>query len=379
MFYKIFFYPFLKVASYLFKKKDNVWVFGAWFGNKFADNPKAFYEYVQNSSEVIKCIWICADKELAQKINNDGNSAYLYYSFKGLYFQLVASKAFVSHSLSADLMPGCFNRYCCVFNLWHGMPLKKIMYDVHKGKPLIQSIKNSIKKIIDWQSYLVATSETTRVLMSNAFEHPLDKVIITGLPRNDILLKPLRAIDDLFNVYYMPTMREQSHIFDFFENYGFMFEKIDLLLLQNKIRLNIRLHPMNEIAQCTYTKIKQCKAIKIDTTDDVYDSLRNCHCLITDYSSILFDYLILDRPILFFCFDLGNYLKNEREMYFHYENIMCGQSSICWNDLIQKVIEIKNKGLDNDSLQQLSCLKEKFHNKKSKLACEEIFYFINKS
>lgn len=376
---KLLLYPFLKVLSYFFPKKENVWVFGAWFGKKYADNPKTFYEYVQSNSIKTKCIWICADRKLALRIKNNGGLAYLYFSPKGLYFQLVASKVFVSHSLSADLMPGCFNRRTSVFNFWHGMPLKKIMYDGLANNSLKQKITCKVKQIIDWQSYLISTSDITQKLMSNAFRHPLNKVLITGLPRNDVLRMPLQVNDKLYNVYYMPTMRERSFEFDFFENYGLDFEKFDSILWENNIRLNIRLHPMNKIPLGTFMKIKKCKAIRVDSTDDIYASITACDCLITDYSSILFDYLILDRPVLFFCFDLYDYLKHEREMYFSYENIMFGQSHSCWSDIVNSVLKIKDKGLDGNALQQFNDLKERFHNQQSKSACKNIYEFINKS
>ena len=66
------------------------------------------------------------------------------------------------------------------------------------------------------------------------------------------------------------------------------------------------------------------KYIKLWNTSDIYDELNKTCILITDYSSVIFDFVLLDRPIIHYLFDHDNYLKSERELYEKIETIACG-------------------------------------------------------
>ena len=66
--------------------------------------------------------------------------------------------------------------------------------------------------------------------------------------------------------------------------------------------------------------------------------------LITDYSSIFFDFLLLDRPIIFFAYDLEDYLQNDRNMYFNYDSMTPGAKCRTYDELELQLEQIVKNG-----------------------------------
>lgn len=322
----------LRIALYglsqvVLKKKD-LWVFGAWFGHRYSDNPKAFFEYINNNQKHIKAIWICKDKALVDKLGAEGYLSYLDTSFMGLFVQLRAEYAFVCQSLHDDLYPACIGRKTKVVNLWHGLPLKKIMYDVF-GEQVAK--KNLIGRFFDALSpyeqhrndYLLATSEETQATLSKAFRLSKSRTLITGFPRNDVFLhpKPVVGLDGTYKCIYMPTFRGgMGSECDLFAQYGFDVKLIDEALKGQNIKLVLRMHPVNKPPEYLIEAIKHSKTITIDDTADIFDSIAEYDCMITDYSGGYFDFMLSGKPILFAPFDLEKYKQQERDLYYPYED-----------------------------------------------------------
>ena len=86
----------------------------------------------------------------------------------------------------------------------------------------------------------------------------------------------------------------------------------------------------------------------VDPSSDIYPFLKHVDLLITDYSSIYFDFLLLDRPIIFFCFDLEDYLAKNRDMYFEYNKVTPGDKARNYAELKTCIIKAL-KGQDEYS------------------------------
>ena len=84
------------------------------------------------------------------------------------------------------------------------------------------------------------------------------------------------------------------------------------------------------------------------SSDDIYEKLFDYDCMVTDYSSILFDYLHLDRPILFLPLDFDTYIINDREFYYDYDEITPGEKLYNWADLIDRLCD-KQFFISNDN------------------------------
>jgi len=371
---KTVYYLFINLVLYCFAllipKNKSLWVFGSWFGQKYSDNPKAFFEYINKHQSTIAAVWITKDKTIVDEVQSRGGVVYLERSMAGIWHQLRANYAFVCQSLQDDVFAPCIGKKTTVVNLWHGLPLKKIMYDVFGDKV---KTKNKWGQFVDAISpydkirndYLLATSIETQKILSQAFRIPKSRTLITGFPRNDIFLNHSIITEDKpFQCIYMPTFRGgMGTECDLFSQYGFNVQEIDATLKTNNIELILRMHPVNKPPVYLIEKIKNSKMLKMDLTPDIYESITSYDCLITDYSSIYFDFLLTNRPIVFSAFDLERYKQNERELYFEFEDVTLKPNCLNWNEVIERVVDLKKSGISMPYKKSYQELKEKFHGK----------------
>jgi len=306
------------------------------------------YQYVASlASSNIQPVWITKNTALTLRLKKQGVNAYYYKSWLGFYYQIISKVAFVGHSISADLNPLLIGFNTKRVQLWHGVPLKKIGFDdfiysnsssyMHKYPKLFSLLKN------DRYDLVISTGERCSRLFSSAFNVPMNKIVSTGFPRNDVFFgDEIKAkLDKTYKVIYMPTFRgDIGDSFDLFN--GFEVEKIEEMFDIENIELHIRTHPANHLPESLVSKLQNCKRIKISTESDVYESINMYDCLITDYSSVMFDFVISGKPILFAPFDLDDYLEDGRELYFSYIEA-CGEELYnSWPALINCLLKMKS-------------------------------------
>lgn len=351
--------------SFLVSRNKKIWLFGSTFGRRFADNPRYLYLYVSQHKEELKLrpIWISHNENVVKMLNDEGYEAYMYHSLKGIWFAL-RGKVYLFDNYSKDINFWQSGGAMKV-NLWHGIPLKKIQHDnvfdkFRHPKNIWEKLRNFPRNISDEKPnhYVLTTSENLREIFSSAFK--TKNVLVSGYPRNQVLIS-----DDIKNVYldeekrdrkkiisflnkknngknkrmifYMPTFRKSETLF--FEN----FDKNDFqkFLAENTLLFCIKLHPKSKLNE-EFKNIQSENIVVINKDADPYVFLKLADVLITDYSSIYFDYLLLDRPIIFFAYDLKEYLSDSREMYFDYDEFTPGEKVWDYQGLknsIAKIIE----------------------------------------
>ena len=354
---KIFFYLIMDVVwliSGLVQKDKNLWVFGSWFGSKFADNSKYLFLYVKKHQPKIRPVWLTRSSELLKKLREKGYEAYKTYSINGFLYSIKAGCIIMSVGLD-DV-----NRFTTLrskkVQLWHGTPLKKIGYDdgifFSPVNPYWHIFFPFTKEEYDMA---VATSPLSRDRLSSALRLPLDNIVITGYPRNDVLLNSTTIPDALsdikeqyhyrYLIFYLPTFRGQmGSEFDPFTNYGFDANKIEKSLEEINALLLIKSHPFNHIKdKGLLEKLHRSKRIKLisnsDFGGDIYPILRYTDILVTDYSSVYFDFLLLNRPIIFAPFDIERYVKRDREFYYNYNDVTPGPKAKDWDELLSYIKE----------------------------------------
>nr|WP_252728563.1 CDP-glycerol glycerophosphotransferase family protein [Alteromonas sp. C1M14] len=358
------------ILGNLIPKDEKVWVFGAWFGQKFNDNPKAFFEYVNKKhNQKYKTIWITKNSDVIHQVREAGGLAYHEQSARGIWCQLRASKAIICQSLHDDVFSPCIGKKTKVIQLWHGIPLKKIMFDVFADR---KKKKNAFGRFVDFMSpynrhrndVVIATSPLTQKILAQAFRVDEAQVLPCGFPRNDVFFTTDNNTEnDRFRCIYMPTFRGgMASECDLFERYGFDFEHIERQLTKHNIELTLRMHPVNKPPANIVQKIKNSKVIKLDSGNDIYDSISQYDCLISDYSSIYFDFLLSDKPIVFAPFDLDEYKKRERSLYFEFEAVTLKPYCYSWGEIIHRLISLKENEIDEKYKNEYQRLKEKFHN-----------------
>lgn len=136
---------------------------------------------------------------------------------------------------------------------------------------------------------------------------------------------------------YMPTLRgDWASTPDLFMRYGFNAMDVDAFLEKHNICLSLKIHPVNRPPHKIIADVENMNLLDID---DVYDVLREFDFLITDYSSVYFDYLLTDKPIIFAPFDMEDYVENDREFYYDYDDMTPGPKARNWGQVLSLIEE----------------------------------------
>lgn len=348
-------FDFIYFFSWIFPKDSNLWIFGAWFGEKYADNSKYLFEHINKNHPEIRTIWLTKNKNTLKLIRSKRYEAYLTYSLKGFLLSMKSKVTIVCVGLCDVNMSTVSNAQ--IVHLWHGIPLKKIMFDDRINFKVSSRIRKFIvKKFFPflWRNYskymLIATSPEIQRVISGAFKAPICNVKVTGYPRNDVFFmktvnvpiksKLLFLRENNKIGIYMPTHRREGK----FDIASFFINDIEFLNSRSKelnIILLVKLHYYHleslEHRYFNYSNIIFIKDKDID--QDIYSILPNTDFLITDYSGTYFDYLLLNKPIIFAPFDMEDYLKNDREFYYNYDEVTPGPKAKNWHEIFMYIKE----------------------------------------
>ena len=242
------------------------------------------------------------------------------------------------------------------FQLWHGNATKKMGVMEH-------GIKEKFKPSKSWLNadFIMSYSETYTTFLNACMVTDPKKYIITGAPRNDLLLmsdgkKNLNTIfgEHVSNskiIWFAPTFRDyfgQSQGNKSFKN-PFGFEKFNVkefddFLDQQNCKIILKPHPQEEELMIQYFKNYQVKNILILKSLDLeklgidfYEVLNSGDILITDYSSLFYDFLLLNKPILFTPVDIEKYEEDRGFLMESYLNYVPGPVIFDQNKLMYEI------------------------------------------
>jgi len=357
----ITYHIFLKVLPV----KDKVIFFESSVGRNYSSNPKYVYEEMvkQELDNEFKCIWSLEDTT----IEIPGNVTKVKRArLKYLYYLAIAKICVCDTRQPSFLVKRTNTTY---IQLWHGTPLKKLAMDMDILKMSdgmeLSEYKRLFKKNTETWDYLISQSDYTTEKFRSSFE--FKKIILkSGFPRNDILFKKnnKKSIDSIKKRYkipldkkivlYAPTWRDD----EFYENGIYKFSsQIDFDLLKKELSdthiVLVKLHYLVEdsIDWSNY----QGFIYKFDQLWDIQELYLISDVLLTDYSSVMFDYAILKRPMIIYAYDYKNYRDNLRGFYFNiYEefpgpivqntmDLIDSIKTYNYNDYESKYIEFLNK------------------------------------
>ena len=294
----------------------------------YSDNAYAMYLYMIKTglNNKYRLVWLVSERDSIQKVSNDvckdTHTHVVYkYSFLGLWSYIRARYVFETHGLFPALkLNQPTDKHIC---LWHGMPLKHIGASMKEGKPCSVNF-----------NYTIASSKIFQPIMAESFACSLDKVIVTGQPRCDLLFEPTDWFDEKginLSKYekigiWMPTYRKSiigiERLDGTYNNHGVSFleedeiRQLDILLRKMKTLLLLKIHPMDALQNASFEGFSNIVFIRPqDFHSQLYPLLGACDFLLTDYSSVFIDYQILRRPIGFVMNDIEEYRKS-RGLYF---------------------------------------------------------------
>jgi len=343
------------LVSMITPRRANLWVFGR--KGMFGGNSRYLMEYVRERRPDIDCVWLAhSDKEL-EEARAAGVRAERASSWRGWALSLRAKVGVVSlgfGDVNRAATGGMF-----VVQLWHGLPLKKLGLDspvtttVDAGifrRPLEYLIQKIYRFTQSRYGLFTAPSEIASIRYQSAFALRQGCVALTGEPKTDIILGPndegpcaqwQTAMRERFGIapgttiiMYAPTWREEGSP-PLLPNNDLL-AKLEKLLAKNGAHLIIRGHYANEengISNCLRSNIS---IMSSDDFPDVNYLLSGISILISDYSGIMMDFALLERPIIFFAPDLESYEKT-RGLYESYETFTGGAWATNWESLISEI------------------------------------------
>jgi len=169
---------------------------------------------------------------------------------------------------------------------------------------------------------------------------------------------------------YMPTFRDSEKLF-----FNFMdLEYFNGFLKKEKLVFVTKLHPKSKL-KMEFANVSYSNIVNIDSDVDPYTFLKMCDLLVTDYSSIYSDYLMLDRPSVLFPFDFEEYSNDTRECYFKYEDYMPEIRAYTMQELMDDILLVLKD--DNCKKERLD-LRNRIFLSSDGYASERIFQIVYK-
>lgn len=337
-------------ATMLIPRDRSLCVFGAWLGERFADNSRELFLEAQERPN-LRAVWITKEQSVVDEIRALGYEAYLWGTKEARKVQLHAGYAVLSNGIS-DL-EHTYLGGAVLLDLWHGVPLKKICYDDKYEKNWDspkQKIRDFFINIPLGKEYYVATSEPFVKIYQSAFRRPKKQILCLGQPRNDVFFreKPEPYFPGKKVILYCPTHRKEgaepmyaAKLFDL--------NRLEDFLAENDLYFVIKKHFYHREEQEDLTSYPHILDITHQNeihgrSIDIQQLIMEVQLLITDYSSIYIDYLLLDKPLLFYCYDYQRYLEHDREMYFPYEEVTPGEKAADFDALMEQLEESVRQG-----------------------------------
>lgn len=322
-----------KIVTQSIKTEENLIVFGCFNGKSYCDSPKAIYQYMLGEEKFkdYQFIWIFKEPDNHKYLTENKNTIVIANSGKEYYRALARAKYWIFNYKISDYI---FPKKDQIFvQCWHGTPLKRLGCDLeHFDNALntLEGMKKRYKKEAEKFSYFLSPSEfATEKFISiwNLKEIGKEKCILElGYPRNDFLYNYTK--DDINQIkenleikdsnkkilLYAPTYRDNQHTTGIGYTYKTEvdFDKLKEELSDEYIIL-FRAHWL-VANQFDFDKYKGF-IYNVSDYDDINELYVLADVLITDYSSVFFDYANLKRPIIFYMYDLEEYRDNIRGFY----------------------------------------------------------------
>lgn len=352
-------YPF----SFLFPRNRKKYSFGS-FAGAFNDNAKYLFIYTCEHCPNINAAWISNNRHTVRHVQQLGLKSYFIFSLKGIWHALT-SRYWFFNSYTSDIMFSLSGGATCI-NLWHGVGLKRIEYNILNG-PLGERYQktNFYEVFCHPQSfrapdYIITSTPFQTHLFSTAFRIPSERCLELGYPRNQILgydggkliefvrmYEPEDTLDAINRMkgyskvlIYMPTWRDsQRHLFT---------QSMDLTRLNEVMSKNNELLVLKPHSNMIIEEsIRGFSNIMfLPGSMDVYPLLPYTTGLITDYSSVLYDYLLMpEKDVILYLYDYEDYIK-ERDLFYPFDENVAGRKVYNYEDLLD-VIANHDYRMDN--------------------------------
>lgn len=306
--------------------KDDIILFECMLGRSYSGNPKGIYEEMlsQGLDKKYRIYWVF---EEPSQMEIPGNAKKIKRNRLKHLKYLCKAKVWVFDTRQPNFVVK--RPETTYIQTWHGTPLKKLGLDMDDvqmaGNKGIENYKANFWANSRRWDYLIAQNQYSSDIFKNCFDFKKEMLDI-GYPRNDILLKKNTPehIDSLKEkhgipkdkkvILYAPTWRDNQsmgkgkYIFNPFLNFDILKRNIE-----EEYVLILKYHYLIA-SELDWSRME---GFIFDINEDIQELYLMADILMTDYSSVMFDYSILKRPIIFYTYDLDDYCDN-RGFYFDF-------------------------------------------------------------
>ena len=356
----------LKVFYIFPLKSKNIYILSFQGKADYGYDARAIVEYSNNNNLGYKFVW-------GYRGNINGNHENVKYvkttSIVGLYYALT-SKIFITNINPFSFLP--YRKNQIIINTWHGFGPKK------GGKFALNSYDKEQYNLSD--CFLSANDYYKDIVIKESFGFE-GKIIDTGFCRNDVLydkdrmekrrwqIRKKYSIENKGIVLYAPTFRNG------YESYNASID-FEVLIKELERKYNkewgvfLRAHP-NTID--SFNTIQE-NIIDVSNEEDMHDLICASDILISDYSSVMWDFAQTRRPIIMYVDDIDNYTKNDRALYSFFYDLPYYMAK---NN--NELIEVINRIDKEDYLQRLENFFKKCNSHENGTACKQLFEYIENS
>ena len=344
--------PALYYLSLITPKDNSLWLLGAWSGQRYADNSRYLYEHLMENEKNIKAYWLTSNYQTYLELLSKKQPAAYFYSFKAVYLLLRAGVVIFSNNLRRDVAFFGVKKTVFCMHLWHGSPLKKIVCDNPADWKVLNS--KSAQKRKPYRSRgtekfnaLATPSFYFQKIFQSAFRLQCNHFPVLGNPRVDRLLCDIKPYNqNAPKCLYAPTYRggeikTSQALHDSAMPKLKEWEDIDRLLTTHNATMDLQLHPSARLS--SDINLKQLHHIDhAPKHNNLSVYLQSIDILITDYSGLIFDFLLTKKPLICMIGDIALYNSKERQLYRDHSEIPGIYICYSWKevqDCLKKILE----------------------------------------
>lgn len=281
----------------------------------FADNAKYLFLYFLENQLYDHVAWVAYNFQTYSMLKKKGLPV-LYFSYNTYRLAQIV----VSTITPASYEYVCWLKHFC---LWHGLPLKSALWLNKYDHRLYNPASRLLYKILDpalfsSNFYLLSPDGVFKDVLRRMFNLNDEMIVHGPYPRNIVFLRRIKGEeinafhseqfpDGLRKVLYLPTFREYDYNLNLAEILPL--RELNELAIRHDALILIKPHYYVELPSTGQVHKKFDRIVLLTENKDIYPLLRDACVLITDYSSVAYDFLYTNRPIIYYVYDIDEYFK----------------------------------------------------------------------
>lgn len=321
-----YYFPAMKAMQGLVRRlpmRDGLMVFESGLGKQYADSPRYIYEELLRRGDTRPKVWIYSGKHHFA----DPHTVVVKRLSPAYFWHLARANFWITNQNLPFYMTR--RRAATYLQTWHGTPLKHMLHDLTEIHGRDEGYMQRVDRAISQWTHLISPSPYATEVMRSAFAYD-GPVVEEGYPRNDVFfgddveertldVKDRLGLDpEAKVVLYAPTFRDNASNgrgrFTF--ELPFDLEKFNERFGEETILL-LRMHVLVSSAVRIPPELRG-RIMNVSSYPEIQELYLVSDVLVTDYSSVFFDFAALGRPIVFYAYDLELYRDTLRGFYLDY-------------------------------------------------------------